>query len=124
MLVRRCRVHKPVSPERKTALVFLLCLRYPIHRSYCICGERDCRDGSSPEAVKRHLASAKTPHKTSQLLGKTRQCLEALQADRKKYAAQAGLELLVPGDMRRRSADGESWSAWGERGSQVKLGLP
>lgn len=91
--------------------------------SYCTCRERECQDSSSLEAAKRHLASVKTPHKTSQLLGKTRQCLEALQAGGRKHDAQAGLELLVPGDICRRSTDGESWVV-GERGSQVELASP
>ena len=56
-------------------------------------------------------------------MGKTRQLLEALQAGGRKHDAQAGLELLVPGAVCRRSAD-ESWAAWRERGSQVELGLP
>jgi len=50
--------------------------------------------------------------------------LEALQASGRKHDAQAGLELLVPGDACRRSADGESWAAWRERGSQEELGSP
>lgn len=62
-----------------------------------MCREKDCLDGSSPEAVKIHLALVKTPHKTSQPLGKTRQCLEALQASGRKHDAQAGLELLIKG---------------------------
>lgn len=84
---------------------------------------RDCRDGSSLEAVKRHLASAKTPHKRSQLLGKTRQRLEALQAGRKKHTAQAELELLVPGGVCKRSADGESWAARGAKGISGGAGI-
>lgn len=59
--------------------------------------KRDCLDSSSLEAVKIHLASVKTPHKTSQHLGKTRQHLESLQGSGRKHDAQAGLELLIQG---------------------------
>jgi len=59
--------------------------------------KRDCLDSSSLEAVKIHLTSVKTPRKTSQHLGKTRQHLETLQAGGRKHDAQAGLELLVQG---------------------------
>lgn len=57
-------------------------------------------------------------------MGKTRQRLEALQAGGRKHDAEAGLELLVPGDVCRRSADGESWAVRRERGSQVEQELP
>lgn len=120
---RRSDPRCSVPCERQIILVFLLCLiTQSSPHSYCTCRERDCRDGSSPEAVKRHLPSVKTLHKKSQLLGKTRQCLGALQACGRKHDAQAGLELLVPGDSCRRSADGESWAARRERDFQVELG--